>query len=261
VRVVSWNLNSLKARLPRVLELLDVHAPDVLLVQETKLAADAWPREELAMAGYRIVDHSEGRWNGVAILAPQDVEVDDVVAGLPGEPNEAEARWIEGTVRGVRFVSVYVVNGREPDHPMFQQKLDFLDAAHDRLEELVAAGPVVVAGDWNVAPSDHDVWDPSLFVGSTHVTPDERVRFAGLLELGLVDAWHDVHGDEVGFTYWDYRAGAFRRNMGMRIDAALVSHHLEVRDCAVDTVFRRNNQAGDKPSDHAPLVVTIDLGA
>jgi exodeoxyribonuclease III len=259
VRVVSWNLNSLKARLPRLLELLEVHAPDVLLVQETKCAAAGWPLEELAVAGYQVVEHSEGRWNGVALLVPETDEVVDVVRGLPGEPNDGEARWIEGTVRGVRFVSVYVVNGREVGHEMFQQKLDFLDAAEARLAELVGDGPVVVAGDWNVAPADRDVWDPALFVGSTHVTPDERVRFEALLELGLEDAWRAVHGDEVGFTYWDYRAGAFRRNMGMRIDAALVSRDLTIRDVAVDTVFRRNNAAGDKPSDHAPLVLTVDL--
>lgn len=258
MRVVSWNLNSLKARLPRVLELLEVHAPDVLLVQETKCASDALPREALALAGYEVVDHCEGRWNGVALLVPQGEEVTDVVAGLRGEPNEAEARWIEATFRGIRFVSVYVVNGRTVDDPMFEQKLDFLDAAHDRLRDLVAAGPVVVAGDWNVAPHDRDVWDPKVFVGSTHVTPDERVRFEALLDLGLQDAWPTVHGDEPGFTYWDYRAGALRRNMGMRIDAALVSQDLTIRSVAVDGVFRRNNQAGDKPSDHAPLVLELD---
>ena len=259
MRVVSWNLNSLKARLPRVLELLEVHAPDVLLVQETKCASAAWPREALALAGYRAVDHSEGRWNGVAVLVPEDVEVTEIHEGLPGEPDPDQARWIEATIRGIRFVSTYVVNGRAVGHPMFQQKLDFLDAAHDRLRGLVAAGPVVVAGDWNVAPADADVWDPALFVGATHVTPDERARFAALLDLGLQDAWRTVHGDEVGFTYWDYRMGAFRRNMGMRIDAALVSRHLRVRSAAVDATFRRNNAAGDKPSDHAPLVLELDL--
>ena len=128
------------------------------------------------MAGYRAVDHGEGRWNGVAMVVPADVEVTDVHAGLPGEPDPAEARWIEATVHGIRFASIYVVNGRDTGDPMFQQKLDFLDAAHDRLAELVAAGPVVVAGDWNVAPDDRDVWDPALFVGATHVTPDERSR-------------------------------------------------------------------------------------
>jgi exodeoxyribonuclease III len=259
VRVVSWNLNSLKARMPRVLELLEVHAPDVLLVQETKCAAGAWPLAELAMVGYRVVEHSEGRWNGVALLVPDDVEVDDVVRGLVAEPNEGEARWIEGTVRGVRFVSVYVVNGREVGHSMFQQKLDFLDAAYARLRELVAAGPVVVAGDWNVAPADADVWDPALFVGATHVTPDERVRFEALLDLGFQDAWRTVHGDAEGFTYWDYRAGAFRRNLGMRIDAALVSRDLTIRSVAIDRAFRRDSEAGDKPSDHAPLVLELDL--
>jgi exodeoxyribonuclease-3 len=258
VRLVTWNLNSLKQRLPRVLELLDVHAPDVVCLQETKCAGDAFPHEVLAMAGYRAVDHGEGRWNGVALLVPDDVDVTDVQLGLPGEPNAAEARWIEGTVRGVRFVSVYVPNGRDPDHPMFQQKLDFLDAAHDRVAALVAAGPLVVAGDWNVAPEDRDVWDPAMFVGSTHVTPEERARVAAICDLGLVDAYRQVEPDAIGFTWWDYRMGAFRRGMGLRIDLVLVSHHLDVRSCAIDTAFRRDNAAGDKPSDHAPLVAGLD---
>lgn len=260
MRLVSWNLNSLKARLPRVLELLDQHAPDVLCVQETKAAPEAFLHETLAAVGYRAIDHSEGRWNGVALLVPDDAEVADPQLGLPGEPEPAEARWVEATVRGVRVVSVYVPNGRDPAHEMFAQKLDFLDAAHARVAELVAAGPTVVAGDVNVARSDVDVWDPAMFVGATHVTPEERSRIDAICELGLVDAHRHLTGDdEPAYTWWDYRMGAFRRGMGLRIDLALVSHHLGVRSCEVDTTFRRNNAAGDKPSDHAPLVVGLDL--
>jgi exodeoxyribonuclease III len=258
MRLVTWNVNSLRARLPRVLELLEQHAPDVLCLQETKVAAETFPHDALAVAGYRAVDRSEGRWNGVAVLVPQDVEVTDVVDHLPGEPNPAEARWIEATVGGVRVASVYVPNGREPAHPMFVEKLAFLEAMRDRVETLVEQGPVVVAGDVNVALEDRDVWDPDLFVGATHVTPDERERVHALLDTGLTDAYRAVEPEVDGYTFWDYRMGAFRRRMGMRIDLALVSEDLRVRSCEVDTTFRRNNQAGDKPSDHAPLVVGLD---
>jgi exodeoxyribonuclease III len=258
MRVVSWNVNSLKARFPRVLELLHEHTPDLVCLQETKVTGEGFPHAEFAAAGYRAVDRSEGRWNGVAILAPTTAEVDDVVAALSGEPDPAEARWIEATVDGIRVASVYVPNGRDPAHPMFAAKLTFLEAVRDRASELVAAGPTIVAGDVNVAPEDRDVWDPSLFVGATHVTPEERTALAQIVACGLRDAYREADPDGTGFTWWDYRMGAFRRGMGMRIDVALVSEHLTVTGCEVDTRFRQVNAAGDKPSDHAPLVLTLE---
>ena len=258
MRLVTWNVNSLKQRMPRVFELLDQHAPDVVALQETKILGDAFPHDELAMAGYRAVEHSEGRWNGVALLAPVDVEVADVQVGLPGEPAAAEARWIEASVGGVRVVSVYIPNGRTPNHPMFAVKLAFLDEMRDRVTTLVARGaPTVIAGDFNIAPEERDVWDPASFVGSTHVTPDERGRLAAIMDCGLVDAFRVVEPDAIGFTWWDYRVGAFHRGMGMRLDLALVSDHLDVAGCTIDTTYRRQNRAGDKPSDHAPLVVDL----
>jgi exodeoxyribonuclease III len=257
VRLVSWNVNSLKARAPRVFELLAAHAPDVVCVQETKCAADVFPHAELAAAGYRAVDHSCGRWNGVALLVREGRSVEDVQVGLPGEPDATEARWIDARVDGIRVASVYVVNGRTPDDPMFRAKLHFLEAMRDRVEDLLVDGPVVVAGDLNVAPEDRDVWDPAVFAGGTHTHPEERRRLQAILATGMVDAYRAVEPDAPGFTFWDYRVGAFRRGMGMRIDAVLASRHLEVRSCTVDTVFRRNNAAGDKPSDHAPLVVDL----
>jgi exodeoxyribonuclease III len=257
VRLVSWNVNSLKARSPRVFELLAQHAPDVVCVQETKCTAAAFPHAELAAAGYRAVDHSCGRWNGVALLVREELEATDVQIGLPGEPDASEARWIEATVDGIRVASVYVVNGRTPEDPMFGVKLDFLEAMRDRIAELLPDGPLVVAGDLNVAPEDRDVWDPGVFVGTTHTHPEERTRLVEILDLGMVDAFRAVEPDAVGFTFWDYRMGAFRRGMGMRIDLALVSRDLEVDRCEVDTSFRRNNAAGDKPSDHAPLVAEL----
>ena len=257
MRLVTWNVNSIRARLPRVLELLDDHRPDVVCVQETKVAAADFPHDALAVVGYQAVDCCEGRWNGVALLVRQDAEVTDVVTTLPGAPDVAEARWIEASVDGLRIASVYVPNGREPTHPMFAAKLTFLEAMRAHAEDLVTDGPVVVAGDFNVAHEDRDVWDPAVFAGSTHVTPAERDRLDAILEVGLIDAYRRLHPDEDGYTFFDYRMGAFRRNMGMRIDLALVSHHLEVESATVDTSYRRVNQAGDKPSDHAPLVLDI----
>jgi exodeoxyribonuclease-3 len=257
VRLVTWNVNSLSARMPRVFELLEAHDPDVVCLQETKCGPQAFPHLELAMAGYHAIDHSGGRWNGVALLVRDDIEVDEVVRGLPGEPDGDEARWVEARVGGVSVVSIYVVNGRHPAHPMFAAKLAFFDAMRERARSLVALGPTVIAGDLNVTRDDRDVWDPAAFAGASHVTPEERGHLEAILDVGLVDAWREVAPDETGFTWWDYRMGAFHRGMGMRLDYALVSEHLRVRDVVVDRSFRKQNRAGDKPSDHAP--VRIDL--
>jgi exodeoxyribonuclease-3 len=252
VKLVSWNVNSLKMRLPRVLELLEAHGPDVVLLQETKSAADAFPALELDGAGYRAVHHSAGRWAGVAILARE--EPADVAVGLPGEPAEDEARWIEATVAGVRVASVYVPNGRAPDTPTYADKLRFLEAMGERIGAL-SGEPLVVAGDFNVCPADLDVYDPAAFVGSTHVTPAERERFAALLHAGTVDAFRELHPDEPGFTWWDYRQGHFHRGLGLRIDAHLVSRPLadRIAACGIDRDFRK----GTKPSDHAPLLLEL----
>jgi exodeoxyribonuclease III len=259
MRLVTWNVNSLRARLPRVLELLADHRPDVVCLQETKVDAASFPHAELASAGYLAVERSEGRWNGVALLVPEGREVTDVARDLAGEPSPAEARWIEATVDGVRVASAYVPNGRELDHPMFVEKLAFLDAMAARVATLAAAGPVVVAGDFNVAPEDRDVWDPAQFVGATHVTPQERAGLAGVLAAGVRDAFRavDPEAGAEGFTWWDYRGGAFHRRHGLRIDLVLASADLDVAACVVDTVYRRNNAAGDKPSDHAPVVAGL----
>ena len=258
MRLVTWNVNSLKARMPRVFELLEEHDPDVVCLQETKCAAEAFPHLEFAMAGYTAVEHSAGRWNGVALLVREDLEIDQVVRGLEDEPDAAEARWVEARVGGVQVVSTYVVNGRTPDHPMFAAKLGFFEAARDRARRLVRSGPTVIAGDLNVTRDDRDVWNPAAFVGSTHVTPEERAHFEALLALGLVDAYREVEPEAVGFTWWDYRAGALHKNLGMRLDYALVSEHLGVRNVVIDRNFRKNNRAGDKPSDHAPVLVDLE---
>jgi exodeoxyribonuclease-3 len=258
MRIVTWNVNSLRVRLPRVLELLAEHRPDVVCLQETKAAPDAFPVSELASAGYTSVHHSGGRWAGVALLARAGRTPSDPVLGLPGDVVPEEARWCEGSVAGIRFVSVYAPNGRSLDSPEFPRKLAFLDAAIERVGELIAQGPLVLVGDLNIAPADIDVYDPPAFAGSTHVTPEERGRLAALLDCGLVDAYRTLHPTEVQYTWWDYRAGNFHKGLGLRIDLALVAATLrdELRQCGID----RNYRKGTKPSDHAPLLIDLAHG-
>jgi exodeoxyribonuclease-3 len=255
--LATWNVNSLTARLPRVLEFLDKHHPDVLCLQETKVGDAAFPTPHLEDAGYAAAHHSGGRWAGVAILSPIEHPPRDAVAGLPGEVQASEARWVEATVGDLRVVSVYVVNGRALDTPQYEEKLTFLDAMRDRLAALHDSGArVFVTGDFNIAPEDRDVWDPALFVGTTHTSRPERERLDRILTTGLVDAYRHVEPEAVHFTYWDYRAGMFHKNLGMRIDLALLSTTLapRIRRCGIDRDFRK----GLKPSDHAPLLVELD---
>jgi exodeoxyribonuclease-3 len=256
VRIVSWNVNSLKARLPRLLELLAEHRPDVVCLQETKAAAEAPLPAGLAAAGWTAIGHGSGRWAGVAVLLGQGLEPRRVAAGLPGEPDPAEARWLEVEAGPLTAVSVYVPNGRAVGSPAFAAKLAFLEAAAARLAAM-AGRPLLVAGDFNVAPSDADVYDPAAFAGATHVTPEERGRLGRLLDGGLVDAWRRLHPGDAGFTWWDYRAGHFHRGLGMRIDLVLLSPDLAGRlaACRVVRAYRK----GPGPSDHAPLVVDLDL--
>jgi exodeoxyribonuclease III len=255
VLVTTWNVNSLRARMHRVEEFLDLYQPAVVLLQETKTGPDQFPHLELQAAGYTAIDNSGGQWAGVAALVRDGYDVGEVQVGLPRSPVATEARWVEVEVDGIRLVSVYVVNGRTVDDPMFVAKLDFLDAMADRLVDLRARGPVVLGGDINIAPADLDVWDPVAFVGRTHVTEDERGRLQAILGSGYVDAFRHLHDDEPGFTWWDYRAGAFHKGMGLRIDLFLVSDDLTDRidRCGIDRNFRK----GEKPSDHAPLLLQL----
>jgi exodeoxyribonuclease-3 len=252
VQVVTWNVNSLRVRLPRVLELLAQHQPDVVCLQETKCAPDAFPAGELGQAGYAAVHNSGGQWAGVAILARDGLELVEPSTGLAGEPPPPpESRWCEATVGGIRFASVYVPNGRTLDSPEYPRKLAFLGAMSTWTAARVDR-PVLVAGDMNVAPADEDVYDPAAFVGGTHVTAEERSAIAG---LGLVDSYRLLHPDTQQFTWWDYRAGHFHKGLGLRIDLALVSPLLAERltACGID----RNYRKGTKPSDHAPLLIEL----
>jgi exodeoxyribonuclease-3 len=258
VRIATWNVNSLKARLPRLVQLLAEHEPDIACVQETKVTADAFPHLELAAAGYQAVEHSAGRWAGVAILVRQGLELSEPADGLAGVPPGSGGRWLEARLGGLRLATAYVPNGRELESDAFEEKLVFMDAMADRVKAL-AGEPLVLAGDLNVCPTDLDAWDPTQTANGTHVTEDERSRFRRLLEAGLVDSFRHLHPTEAAYTWWDYRAGHYGRRMGLRIDMVLVSSALAdgVEEAWVDRAYRK----GDRPSDHAPLLVDISLEA
>jgi exodeoxyribonuclease III len=257
MRVATWNVNSVRQRLPRLLPWLEQRQPDVVCLQETKLADDAFAEllgDELARRGYVSALHGEAQWNGVAILSR--VGLDDVTVGIAGAPGfpHPEARAVSATCGGVRLHSVYVPNGRVPDSEHYRYKLAWLAA----LGEMVSAGPgsTMVCGDMNIAPADADVFDPDAYVGQTHVTPAERAALAELQARGLHDVVRDRWPDARIFTYWDYRAGMFHQDMGMRIDLVLATAPVagRVRAAWVDRQARK----GSGPSDHAPVIVDLD---
>ena len=258
MRVATWNVNSVRQRLPRLLPWLDERGPDVVCLQETKLADGAFEQllgDELAARGYEVALHGEAQWNGVSILSRAGL--DDVVAGLPGAPGfpHPEARAVSATCDGIRVHCVYVPNGRTPDSEHYHYKLDWLRA----LRKMVAAdlNDTIVCGDMNIAPTDADVFDPAAYVDSTHVTPAERAALAELQALGLRDVVRDRWPAERVFTYWDYRAGMFHQDLGMRIDLVLASDAVagRVKAAWVD----RRARKGKGPSDHAPVIVDLDM--
>jgi exodeoxyribonuclease III len=256
MRIATWNVNSLAARMPRVIDWLGSVRPDVLCLQETKLSDAAFAREEFAALGYDVATHGAGQWNGVAVVS--SVGLDDVSRGFAGEPGfpEVEARAIAATCGGVRVWSLYVPNGRALNSPHLTYKLEWLAALHGALESDLARGrPTAVCGDFNIAPGDDDVWDPAAFVDSTHTSPPERAALTRLIDLGL----HDVRPRAIKgapFTYWDYRAGNFHKGMGMRIDLVLLGNGLASR--LKDAYIDRDARKGKLPSDHAPVVVDVD---
>jgi exodeoxyribonuclease-3 len=253
MRLATWNVNSLKARLGRVEEWLAIASPDVLCVQETKLADAAFPGLTFQALGYEAVHHGEGRWNGVGILSR--VGIDDVVHGFAdgGEP-DAEARVLTATCGGVRVTTVYVPNGRQVGHEQYHHKLRWLARLRAHLDAVAdPTDDVVVCGDFNVAPDDRDVWDPSACHGGTHVSPAERQALAELTGWGLADVFRLLYQDDKLFSWWDYRAGAFHKHLGMRIDLVLASKPLAGR--LSWALIDRNARKGREPSDHAPLVV------
>jgi exodeoxyribonuclease III len=256
MRFATWNINSLNVRQERVEQWLSDIQPDVVCMQETKLADDAFPQLAFEAMGYAAAHHGEGRWNGVAILSR--VGLDDVSFGFADDAApDAEARLMTARCDGITVVTVYVPNGRALDADHYQYKLAWLDRLRGHIGAVAPAGaPLIVAGDFNIAPTDVDVYDPAAFVGQTHVSEPERQRLQALLDRGLTDEFRHVHPDAPKvFSWWDYRRGDFHEGRGMRIDLVLASPPVVERTewCVID----RNARKGKQPSDHAPVIVDL----
>jgi len=268
MRIATWNVNSLKARLEKVLWWLARAQPDVLLMQETKLADADAPADAFRAAGYQLAHHGQGRWNGVAVASR--VGLADVITnfGVPlrADPTPevaddepmAEARMMSAVCGGIRVVSIYAPNGRAVDSPFYHAKLGWFERlARWFADTRLPSEPLVLGGDFNVAPDDADVWDPAACHGGTHVSAPEREAFARLCRWGLVDAYRLRHREPGRYTWWDYRAGHFHKNFGMRIDHLLVTEGIAKRVVAAE-IDREARKGKPVPSDHAPLVVDVD---
>ncbi len=276
MRIATWNVNSLKARLDRVLDWLDRAQPDVLLMQETKLSDADAPVMPFRMRGYELVHHGEGRWNGVAIASRSPAEPGSIVTNFGDGPVRDsgartstslaeedfdpfnEARMVSAVVDGIRFVSLYAPNGRVVGSPFFTGKLAWFERLLGWLRENEQqANALVLGGDMNVAPTPADVWDEGAVHGGTHVSSEERAAFAALLDWGLVDGYRQLRQEPNRFTWWDYRAGNFHKNLGMRIDHLLLSRPVAERLVGAE-IDREARKGLPVPSDHAPLFVDID---
>lgn len=247
MRVATWNVNSLSARWPRVEQWVEANRPDVLLIQETKQTDAKFPSAGFAALGYEAAHHGQGQWNGVAVASR--VGLADVERGLEGD---AEARLVAATCGGVRVYSCYVPNGRALDDPHYAYKLDWLARLAALLGARDRGQATVVGGDFNVAPTDLDCYDPGAFVGATHVSEPERAALRALEATGLVDVTRALHPGEALYSWWDYRGGAFHRGWGLRIDLLYADAGLAARASA--SYVDRDARKGEKPSDHAPVV-------
>jgi exodeoxyribonuclease-3 len=254
VLIATWNVNSLKARLPRVQQWILENKPDVLCIQETKMKDAVFPSLVFHEMGYESAHFGQGQWNGVAILSK--VGLDNVINNFAvGEP-DGEARIISAECGGITVVCVYVPNGRELEHDHYQYKLRWMKQLKQHVAKIAKpTGDVIVTGDFNIAPDDIDVWDPEALVGSTHVSAPEREVLNDLCAWGLTDIYRDQHPEPKLFSWWDYRDGGFHKNHGMRIDLLLVSESVAKRTKM--TVVDRNARKGEKPSDHAPVVMEL----
>jgi exodeoxyribonuclease-3 len=257
MKLATWNVNSLAVRLPQLLAWLASQQPDVMVLQETKVTDDKFPAADIEAAGWKAQWFGQRTYNGVALLSRG--ETTDLVRNIPGYA-DGSARVITGTVDGLRIVNAYFPNGQAPGSEKFEYKMQWLRALRDWLREELAAYPrLVLMGDFNIAPEDRDVCDPAAWAGQIHCTDEERGHFRQLIGLGLVDAFRLFEQPPKSWTWWDYRNLAFRRNQGLRIDHILVGEALRgaVRECVIDRAPRKN----ERPSDHAPVCVRLDVGA
>ena len=258
LKIATWNVNSVRARLDSVLSWIDRARPDVLCMQEIKVVDDLFPREPFASRGYRVETFGQKTYNGVALLSREPFE--NVTRGFPDDKSDADRRLIAATVAGIRIVNVYVPNGRAVGSPFFQQKLDWLRRLRRALEEMTSPrDDLVLCGDFNVAPDDRDVYDPEGYRDQLHCHPEERKALAELAEYGLVDVLRRHHAEGGLYSWWDYRQGAFRRDLGLRIDIIYATAALAER-CAAVTIDREPRK-GPAPSDHTPVVAEITMSA
>ena len=256
MRIATWNVNGLRARLDFVLHWLDSRKPDVVGMQELKVADDEFPMEAFNAAGYEVVTHGQKGWNGVAIIAKQPVDVE--IRGLPGQ-DEAGARLIRARVEDLSFATAYCPNGKDVDHEDFPRKLVWYDSLREYLDGVDPNTPFVIGGDFNVVPDPIDCWRGEAADGTIFCTVEERSRFQALLDTGLVDLHRHARPGEQVFSWWDYRGGAFHRGMGLRIDMLLGTAPVvqRLREVTVDREYRRK-QEGMTASDHAPVIADLD---
>ena len=251
MKIAAWNVNSLKVRLPQLLDWLDVQQPDVLCLQETKLEDVNFPQQAIVDAGYAVVFHGQKTYNGVALLSRLGLDVDDVVCNNPHFP-DPQKRLIAATVQGVRVISAYVPNGQEVGSDKYAYQLDWLAALERWLGEELAQHPqLALAGDFNIAPEDRDVHNPAAWAGQILCSDTEREAFRRLLALGLKDSFRLFEQPEKSFSWWDYRMLGFQKNLGLRIDHVLLSDALAAQCTAagIDREMRKR----ERPSDHAPV--------
>jgi exodeoxyribonuclease-3 len=254
MKIATFNVNSIRARMPRVLEWLEESQPDVALLQEIKIQTEDFPALEFRSLGYDVAAHGQKSYNGVAILSKHPME--DIAAGLPGDPDDDQARYIEATVKGVRVCGIYLPNGNPVDTDKFPYKLAWMDRliAHIRDTLLPSEMPVVLGGDYNCCPTDRDTYDPEGFADDALCRPETRTRFRTMLNLGLTEAWRALHSG-IGYSYWDYQRGRLSRDEGLRIDHLLLSP--QAADRLVACEIDKGPRGKEKASDHTPVWVEL----
>ncbi len=255
--IATWNVNSIKVRLPRVVEWLGAFAPDIALLQETKTTDDSFPRDAIEELGYNLAVHGQKTYNGVAILAKRPIE--DIVVGLPGDDGDDQARYIEAFVGELRVASIYLPNGNPVDSDKFAYKLAWMERLAARARSLLDnEEAIVLGGDYNICPTDDDVYDPQLFADDALCRPESRNRFRRLMNLGLTDAFRALHSEIHVYSYWDYQAGAWSKDFGLRIDHLLLSP--QAADRLVASGIDRGPRGREKASDHTPVWCRIADG-
>ena len=254
MKVASWNVNSINMRLPHVLDWLAAHKPDALMLQELKCMDEKFPLHEIEAAGYNVAVHGQKSWNGVAILSPHAIE--DVMKGLPGDDSDEQSRYLEATINGVRVASIYLPNGNPVDTEKYPYKLAWFDRLIAQAQKLLTTEqPVVLAGDYNIIPEDRDCYDPAAWAEDALFRLESRQKFRSLLNLGFTDAFRAVNDDDHQYTFWDYQAGAWPKDHGIRIDHLLLSPQAadRLKTCAID----RAPRAAEKASDHTPIFAVL----